>query len=158
MESISGLPAHPLFVHAPVVLVPLLALWLIAITVRPAWRAKSALPILGATVVCTIATLMAVGSGEKFVEAVPELKGFVERHEELGEQTRNILFLLLVLVIVFYVIARRQRVGGAESVAAGLAHGVPAVCAVVAMAAAIWMMRTGHEGAKAVWSGVIPPK
>jgi hypothetical protein len=151
METISGLPAHPLFVHAPIVLVPLLALWLIALTIRPAWQPKSALPLLGATVGCTIATLLAVNSGEKFVEAVPELRGVVDRHEELAEQTRNFLIVLLALVIVLYVIVRRQRVGGAGSVSAVIAHGVPALCSVVAVVVAIWMMRTGHEGAKAVW-------
>ena len=37
MDTFAGLPAHPLLVHAPVVLVPVVALLVILMIVRPQW-------------------------------------------------------------------------------------------------------------------------
>ena len=36
--EIQGLPAHPLLVHGPIVLIPLVALSGIAMIIRPVWR------------------------------------------------------------------------------------------------------------------------
>ena len=40
MSEIQGLPSHPLLVHGPVVLIPLVALLMLAMVVKRDWRAS----------------------------------------------------------------------------------------------------------------------
>ncbi|GAA4243047.1 DUF2231 domain-containing protein [Dactylosporangium darangshiense] len=47
LDKINGLPVHPLVVHAAVALLPLAAIGVIAIAVRPAWLAGSDAPASG---------------------------------------------------------------------------------------------------------------
>ena len=51
LDTVLGLPLHPLVVHAVVVLLPLVALGVMALAVVPRWRARLALPLLGLLVV-----------------------------------------------------------------------------------------------------------
>ena len=44
MESIFGLPAHPFFVHVPIVLVPLVGIGAIVMTTEPVLAQKDQLP------------------------------------------------------------------------------------------------------------------
>lgn len=63
LESIGELPSHPLFVHAPVVLMPLVALFALVLTLRPPWRQRAGvtLPIVSAGL--AVATYLAMLSG-----------------------------------------------------------------------------------------------
>jgi hypothetical protein len=59
----SGLPAHPLFLHIPVILSPVAALGALALVIRPRWFARFGVPIAGLTVVALAGTLLTVGAG-----------------------------------------------------------------------------------------------
>lgn len=63
-----GLPAHPLLIHAPVILIPVLSLALLAVSARPAWFERFGVPIGVLAVVSLAATFLAVGAGEAFRE------------------------------------------------------------------------------------------
>jgi hypothetical protein len=84
LDELFGLPAHPLLVHIPIVLIPLalltalLALW--PTVRRPALIATAALAVMGAGGV-----VLAVGAGEKLQDRVRETER-VEEHAERGEQ------------------------------------------------------------------------
>jgi hypothetical protein len=101
LDTLAGIPSHPLFVHAPVVLIPLVGLTAIALAFRPAWRATLRWWPSVAAGVSLIATLLAVGSGNAFDE---RLDGLVdtERHESLALTT-------LALVAVFFGATVAQR-------------------------------------------------
>lgn len=157
MKELWGLPAHPLFVHAPLVLVPLLTLGVIACAVRPRWRVRGLPLLVGGAVVAAVTSLLASQSGEAFAEAVPEIGKQIGRHEELAETAQMLVIGLLVVLVVTFLVLRRARVGGKAAVPAWLVHGLPVLSAVLGVLATVWMLRAGHEGAEVVWGNTDLP-
>jgi uncharacterized membrane protein len=153
MESVSGLPAHPLFVHAPVVLVPLATLLALACATWPRLRRRAGWAVAGAAAVGLIATQLAVSSGYRFDEL---LEGAVDTsdHQALGETTRNLVAVFLVSAMAT---AWLDRPTGDP--ATGLRRWAVVAGVVVttlsSVMATVWMIRTGEEGARLVWDGVL---
>ena len=167
MESIFDLPTHTLVVHAPVVLQPLLAITTIVVVARRRWRRRFGWWLVAALVVVFVSVLVAMASGEAFDELLDGLVD-VSGHEALAETTRNLMALWLVALVALVVIERRDSRGSeneavaetptADRGAVALRLVVPAlawVVAILAVLSTVWMVRTGHEGARVTWSGVI---
>ena len=169
-ESINGVPSHIFFVHAPVVLVPLLMLAALALLIRPAWRRPFSVPLATFAVVSFVATMFARQSGNAFDDL---LEGAVdtEQHEQLGDQTALIVFVLMLLCIVGAAVLRRSPppgtgatdvIGGdageisARSQTSGVSTGLMALITLVSILATLWMVRTGDVGARLVWEDTIP--
>lgn len=153
MDSINGLPAHPLFVHAPVVLVPLATLLAIVMAARPELRRRNGWALAIAATVGLVATQLAVSSGYEFDELV---RGIVntDRHQSLGETTRNFVAVFTVAAVVTAILDRRspERTVSATQWGTWLSMAVTTVSGVLAT---VWMVRTGDEGARLVWDGVL---
>jgi len=107
LDNFMGVPAHPLFVHLPIVLIPILTLIVIVMVVKPDWREKYALPTAVVAVLTAIATFLAAGAGEALEKRVEHSK-LIEDHAELGDQTK-ILALLFALLLVGLVVAIRKN-------------------------------------------------
>jgi len=161
MEEIFGLPAHPLFIHAPVVLMPLLLLGVLALAVRPQWRRRFSLGLLLATVIVLVATLLAVSSGQAFKDANDIFDdAFVGDHESLAETTRLFAFLLTGAVLAVAALDLVERRGNAPDQTASATPAwvqpasiaLTAVMTILAVLATVWMIRTGHEGARITWN------
>jgi DUF1680 family protein len=153
MLKFLDLPAHPLFVHAPVVLLPLVTIVALLLAVRPSWRMKAWAALTGAVAVMFGSVFLAMESGEALDDAFKGLAP-TKRHIELAETTRLLTFGLLVLTLVEgALIYKRKRAGVELNASSAVAERIGAfVVALVALIATVWMIRTGHEGAKAVWS------
>ena len=144
-DTFFGLPAHPLLVHLPIVLVPILTLATLALAINKDWRNRysPAVAVVGAGT--ALATILAAGAGEKLAEQVGS-GGLIGDHIDLGEQTRIIVPLFAIVLIGLAAAVRY----GSERLAA-----VMSVLALLAAAVATtWVVRTGHAGSKAVWQGV----
>ncbi|GAA0359840.1 hypothetical protein NE235_16880 [Actinoallomurus spadix] len=177
LTTLFGLPAHALFLHVPVVLVPILAGVVIALAVRPVWRVRYGLAAGVFGIVTMAATVLTAGAGEKLrderMKRFKALSGgagrpsgrpaggprqgggegnLLERHAELGSQLRLLVLVLVVLLVVLVILAR-YRAYTAEGFLAGPALGtvVAALAVVAAVVSAIWVIRTGHLGAKMTW-------
>jgi hypothetical protein len=139
-------------VHAPIVLLPLLTLAALVLAVRPTWRVKAWRPFTGAMVVLFASLFMAMESGEALDEAFKGLAP-TKRHIQLAETTRLLTFAMLVLTVVVAVVMRRRSksAAGTDTLVWFERIGAYMVLA-IGVVATIWMIRTGHEGAKAVWS------
>ncbi len=153
METLFDLPAHTFLVHAPIVLLPLGAVATAVLAARPAWRrAVGWWPVVG-LVVLAVLVFLAKSSGEAFDEA---LAGAVDvgTHARLGDTTFVLTLVWLGLTAVV-VALDRSPAGAADG--PGLLAQSPAVLAVsvlwvvVAVLSTIWLIRTGHEGARVVW-------
>jgi hypothetical protein len=156
-----GLPAHPLLVHAVVVLVPLCALGVAVSALWQAARWRLAWVVLGLTVVSVALVPFASGSGEVLEEMVKE-SGLVERHAELGDGYLPYAFALLVgavgVAVLQWIEGGRAEPEGSYAPRRRAPRWLVIVVAVVALvtstAATYQMVRVGHSGAVAVWSGV----
>lgn len=161
MREIFGLPAHPLMVHAPLVLVPLVGLGTLAVTIRPSWRRRYGWSLLAATFVALVATQLAMSSGEELRKVVEPLGVDVDRHADLAQTTRAfvvVLFVAMVVMVLFDAFARRRRAvanSGATTTPGWVASlALPVVVAMSALST-VWIARTGHEGAKLVWGATV---
>lgn len=145
LDKVFGLPAHPLLVHAPIVLIPLLALWAIALAIKPEWRDRFATPtaIIGLGVM--VMTIMAAGAGEKLQLRVGETP-LIEEHAELGDQTKIIVLVFALLLVGIAVAIRRNM--------AQLVKPLVILAAVAGLVSTVWVVRAGHAGAKAVWQDI----
>jgi len=156
METLFGLPAHPLMVHAPVVFMPLALLIALTFAVRPAWRPGSGPMLLVTALVTFVTSMMAKLSGESFDEALNE-QFTVDRshHEDLADQTVLLVFVFLIVSVFAVGVARvhsRRGGDGWASTASAVASGLVVLVGVLAT---LWMIRTGHAGAALVHEGKI---
>ncbi|MFI5835439.1 DUF2231 domain-containing protein [Micromonospora sp. NPDC051300] len=152
-DSVNGLPLHPLVVHAVVVLLPLAALGVVALAVRPAWRGRFGWLVVLVAALATAAIPLATQSGESLEHRV----GDPGRHAELGDQLIWFALPLLVVAVALVWLHRRaERPAGDGTRSGAGALGVVVAVLAVAVAAAnlVQVYRVGDSGAKAVWGDV----
>jgi uncharacterized membrane protein len=176
MDTISGLPAHPLLVHIPVVLVPLAALGAIVMCIKPAWHRRYRWAVLGIGVVGAIGAVLSASAGEALEEQIVAAEGrgaaaSWEEHAEAGETARNFALLFMVVLIVFVFVpwymerraasvASATPVEGADAVPAAASASGPkwlrpvlaAAVVITGVAAVVTIVDAGHSGADSVWS------
>jgi hypothetical protein len=147
-DSFSGLPLHPLVVHAVVVLLPLAVLGTIAIVVRPRWRAVYGPLVVGAALVSTALIPVATSSGESLEHQV----GNPGEHAELGDQLIWFAIPLLVLSAAVVLLDRRSgRPASSGSRGRHLLTVVSVLAVVAAVATGVQVYRVGDSGARAAW-------
>jgi uncharacterized membrane protein len=149
-----NLPAHPLLVHAPIVLIPLLLVISIGFIVRPNWR-RHLDWFAAAMLVTLVLTLLAKGSGEALRDALGqriEDETLMREHASLAETTTIFVGLQFLAAAALAFVARVGRGKTDQGGPLGAVAKVgPAAVAVLGVLATIWMIRTGHAGAKSHW-------
>lgn len=145
MDSLFGLPAHPLLVHFPVVAIPVLAILAIVMVLRQSVRERYGTAAIVLGVITTIATFLAAASGTALAEDVGKVETITE-HREHGE-TLRVLVLLLTLMLIIQAGDIRRRGQQRDTASTLMAIGVLAS----AVLSVIWVIRTGHSGADSVW-------
>lgn len=154
LTVIDGLPAHVLFVHAVVVLVPATALLLVVCALWPtaARRMRWLVALLG---VLTLASVPLTTHAGEWLEAHVGRDPLVQRHAELGDGLLPWAIGLCVMALVVWWSARPREEGVGGSSAAWRKAPVRAVVAVLTVAVAIGgvvdVYRVGESGAKAAW-------
>ena len=159
---VAGVPAHPLLVHAVVVLLPLAALGAVAVAVRPGWSRPYgplvALAALGGAASAALATV----TGRQLEAAIgvtPQFAPVIDAHEQLGDLTLWVSWPFAALAVATVVLAFRSTTreeGGGGGTATRTRTGtrvLGAVTAVVGVVAVVLVVLTGHSGAAAVWGG-----
>lgn len=162
MDTISGIPAHPLLVHLPVVLLPLTALGVVTMVIRPAWAQRFRWPVLALGVVGMLGAILSASAGETLEERL-RASGQADTwadHAQAGEQARNVAILFVFLLALYVLVpwwlqrSRPSRPGAASPPSPPTWLG--ATLSVLAVAGAIGSVITivdaGHSGAKAVWT------
>jgi hypothetical protein len=169
IDNLFGLPAHPLLVHAPIVLVPLCLLGAVLMAVKQEWRSRFGVPTALLAVAAAVSVQLAEGSGEALEERVRETN-LVERHAELAELAAPFVFLfaLALVAVVGWDLLERRRASrstpesaGASGWRATVSRLVPAAMVVTVLlggVATYQIVQTGHSGAKAVWDNTPPAR
>jgi hypothetical protein len=138
-DTITGLPVHPLVIHAVVVGIPVMAILTILVAVRKNLREKYSWWVAGANFLLFLGTLVAKESGE----ALQEAKGgqLAIEHGQLGSV---LPWFVLVMTAASAAVAgtSRNRALGPIAVVISILSSVAAVW---------WTVRTGDAGARAVW-------
>jgi hypothetical protein len=138
-DTITGLPVHPLVIHAVVVGIPVMAILTILVAVRKNLREKYSWWVVGANFLLFLGTLVAKESGE----ALQEAKGgqLAIEHGQLGSV---LPWFVLVMTAASAAVAgtSRNRALGPIAVVISILSSVAAVW---------WTVRTGDAGARAVW-------
>ena len=136
-------PLHPAVVHFPIALLTIGAPLAVAAVFLRRWH----LPWLAAIVLVMGAAgaMVAVGTGNQEEEMVEggsaALEQVLDKHEELGELTRNIAVVAAVLAVAA-AFSSRVRVAG---------RGLSVLAALAAVAAAYCVAETGHYGGQLVY-------
>ena len=146
LDTIDGLPVHALVVHGVTVLVPLTVLGVLAIVLRPGWRARFGPLVVAVGVVAAVLCPLATGSGEALERRVGEPGD----HAELGDQLIWFVLPLVLLSVVLLLLDRRtRRTPGPRRTATSV---VAVLCVVAGVAAGVQVYRVGESGARAVWA------
>jgi uncharacterized membrane protein len=161
VDELFGLPAHPLVVHAAVVLVPLAAVGVGVIAFWPAARARLGVAVVVVAALGTVFAYLAVESGGYLEDRVGETEQ-VEEHAELGDSgLASALAVLLGAVAVtgFGVYERRQSTPDGDGTPSNrrvrsLRAGVGVVAVVLVSLGTVQIARIGHSGATATWGNV----
>ncbi|KPI19043.1 hypothetical protein OK074_1507 [Actinobacteria bacterium OK074] len=156
LTVINGLPAHVLFVHFVIVLVPLSALALVVCAAWPggARRLGLLLPVLALVTLASVP--LATHAGEWLEQHVGS-DPLVRKHAELGDGLLPWAAGLFVLSAAVWWTARRSAPapdgtpGTAWSPSLLVRGAVVALALAVAVGAMVDVYRIGDSGAKAAW-------
>jgi hypothetical protein len=170
--TVYGIPAHPLVVHAVVVLLPLATLGGLVIALRASWRRRFGLAVLLVAAAGIGAVPAAKLTGEQLQAALQaglppgqQLDPAVQTHAALGDDLLPFALVFgvaLLLLLIAGRLADRER-GAAQSAEADaqvtttwrrVAVVAAALVAFTGVAATVQVVRIGHSGSAAVWQGV----
>ena len=156
ISKFAGLPAHPLFVHIPVVLIPLVAIGAVAMACSARARDRLGWVVLGLAVVAGSSTQLAIGSGKALQDSVQKSSA-LDRHIAIAESIRPLALLLFLVALGVMLVDRRTRGAwpfrsGARPDAPTAARGALVVLTlVVAITTCVRLYQIGDTGAKATW-------
>ena len=165
MNTLNGIPVHPLLVHAVVVFLPLAAFLTVLSVAWPAARLRlgfiTPLVAVGAFVMVPITT----SAGEWLEHHMPST-ALLRSHTELGDQVAYGAAPLALFAVVFWALHTPEILryvpgfsGGASPKWAKLATTTTAALAVVfALVSTVLVFRAGDSGAQAAWSDVVISK
>jgi hypothetical protein len=169
----SGLPAHPLFLHVPVVLIPVAAVGALVLAARPRLFGRHGTWLAALTVVALAGTNLTMGAGSALRDDLgfghgartPVLAGanstaaLIASHSHAASNLRLLLILftaVLIVALLGHRIAGGMRTGrGLDGPLSrsGTLTALRLALVVLALACGFFVFRTGDLGAKAAWQG-----
>jgi predicted metal-binding membrane protein len=151
LTTISGLPAHVLFVHAIVVLAPLTAVLEILCGVWPAARRRLVWLVLALAAVTTVLTPLTTEAGEWLYDQRPQVSPILAEHALRGGW---MVYFSVALLVVAVALAVLHWLEGRSEQRRTVATVVVAVVAlVVGVSSIVTVVRIGDSGAHSVWGG-----
>ena len=158
-NTIAGIPAHPLLIHAAVVFITLLIVGAVAFAIWPPVRGRIGWAVAVLAVIGPLSALFARLSGLSLRQHLIN-KGFsgpiiakINQHMSYGTNTLwwTIALSVVTLILVGY-LWRAVPTGGIESIpvrAAGIV-----VTVALGVVTGYYVFKTGDTGAHIVWSGI----
>lgn len=158
-----GLPAHPLFVHVPVILIPVTVICAIVFAARPDWLARYGIALALVAIVAMSSLFLTLQAGAALRGAL-HLQGpaatLISEHSQAAH-ILAIVFVLFTATLIVTFAARRISSGSPTGlrIVDRLLAPTPIFAALrvalvlLAIGAGYMTFRTGDLGAKAVWQG-----
>jgi hypothetical protein len=158
-----GLPAHPLFVHVPVILIPTTVVAAIVFMAKPEWFSRYGIALAVVSIVAMSSIFLTMQAGAA-LRAALNLQGpaanLISQHAQAAHYLAYIYVLFTASVIVAFA---AQRISGGMPTGLGIVDRplspqpmfalLRVVLVVLSIGAGYMCFRTGDLGAKAVWQG-----
>jgi hypothetical protein len=166
LDTIGGLPAHPLLVHIPVVLVPVTAVVAFCAIV-PKWRTHALWAATITGFVAAVGIYLAADAGDALEHAArqtatTEKLALIHNHTQMADGASALTYLMFLCLLGWLLLHiahnhtdRLPKVGKFLSKLPKWTAIVAMVVTLVASAGAVYKVaQVGHSGAKASWYGV----
>ncbi len=165
MNSFTGLPAHPLLVHLPVVMLPLAALGVVVMLARRTWYDQYRWAVLVVAAFGTLGAILAASSGEGLEQQIRAKEGAaavqaIHDHTQAGDLARNLaiafFIALAAYVLVPWLLDRRaptaeENQRRTSSRPAWIRTALMVAVALTATASMVSIVKAGHSGASRAW-------
>jgi hypothetical protein len=159
----SGLPAHPLFVHVPVILIPVTVVTALVFMVKAEWLSRYGIALALASIVAMSSVFLTMQAGAA-LRGELQLQGRAATLISEHSQAAHILAIVYVVftAILIVTFAARRISGGRPTglsvvdrpLSSPMIFGALRIALVlIAIGAGYMTFRTGDLGAKAVWQG-----
>ncbi|MFZ0088738.1 MAG: DUF2231 domain-containing protein [Solirubrobacteraceae bacterium] len=159
----SGLPAHPLFVHVPVILIPVTVVAAVVVMVRTEWLARYGIALAAVSIVGMSSVFLTLQAGSA-LRAELDLQGLAANLISQHAQAAHILAIVYVVFTAVLIITfAAYRISGGMPTGLGIVDrplswrpvfsGLRVALVLLAIGAGYMCFRTGDLGAKAVWQG-----
>lgn len=155
-DTIFGLPVHVLVLHAAVVLVPMAAGLSVLLVALPAaarrfgiqrvWLQRAGAGVVLLDLAALVLVWVAIQSGQELQRRLGSGDPLIQQHAELGDAMLWFAVAMLVATALYVYLLRYSR---AVTIVASV------LVLATAVSAGVWLVRVGHSGAEAVWSGVV---
>jgi uncharacterized membrane protein len=161
LDTVEGLPAHPLLVHAVVVLVPLTALLAVLIVLWPAARRRMAGAWLFVATGTMMATVLAAMAGRWLQQhgSMMMNSALIRRHGDLGGQLVLWFSLLTISMICWWALYTPLFADEVARFSMPARRAVGVVAGVSTLAFAVistWLVVfVGQLGSQAVWGMLV---
>jgi len=156
IAKFAGLPAHPLFVHIPVVLLPLVAIGAVAMACSARIRERLGWVVLGLAVLGGLSPQLAIASGQALQDSVQKSRA-LDDHIAIAESIRPLALLLFLVALAVMLVDRRAlarwpfRDRPPRSLPEATKAVAVALTVIVAVATSVRLYEIGDTGAKATW-------
>ena len=161
----SGLPAHPLFVHVPVVLIPTTVVAAVVFVFKRDWLARYGIALAVVSIVAMSSIFLTMQAGAA-LRAALHLQGQAATLISEHAQAAHILaYVYVAFTATLIVTFASLRISGGMPTGLGIVDrllspkpvltGLCVVLVLLSIGAGYMVFRTGDLGAKAVWQGRI---
>ena len=161
-----GLPAHPLFIHVPVVLIPLSILGALACVYRPAWFGRYGILLCAMAIVAMSSIFLAMQAGaalRRLLDVQGRAAQLISQHSQAANVLAIVFIAFTAILILTFAATRISGEMGPTGLtivdrtlsARSTLLTLRVLLVVLALAAVFWVFRVGDLGAKAVWQGRI---
>jgi uncharacterized membrane protein len=159
----SGLPAHPLFVHVPVVLIPTTVVAALVFVFKRDWLSRYGIALAVVSIVAMSSVFLAMQAGAA-LRGELNLQGQAAKLISEHSQAAHILAYVYVLFTATLIVTFASlRISGGRPTGLGIVDrllspksvltGLCVVLVLLSIGAGYMCFRTGDLGAKAVWQG-----
>jgi hypothetical protein len=164
----SGLPAHPLFVHVPVILIPVTVVTALVFTVRADWLSRYGIVLALASIVAMSSVFLTMQAGAA-LRGELHLQGpaatLISEHSQAAHVLAIVYVAFTAVLILTFAAARISggRPTGLSVVdrllsSSSIFGALRVVLILISIGAGYMTFRTGDLGAKAVWQGRVQSK
>ncbi len=159
----SGLPAHPLFVHVPVVLIPTTVIAAIVFMIKPEWLSRYGIALAAVSIVAMSSIFLTMQAGAALRAALNLQGRAAQLISEHSHAAHILAYVYVVFTATLIVTFAARRISGGMPTGLGIVDRPLSSKAVfatlrvalvlLAIGAGYMVFRTGDLGAKAVWQG-----